>query len=95
MQTTAVGMYAAGRNAALSLYDLSGNVWEWCRNKYDNPADEAVDQSGDWRVMRGGAWYSERAVARVAFRDFNPPHNRNADVGLRLVVRRPPSHPDH
>ncbi len=93
-QTTAVGMYAAGRNAALELYDLSGNVWEWCRNKYDNSADEAVDQSDARRVLRGGAWVDGSRYARAAFRNVSAPASRYYDGGFRLVcVRRPPSPP--
>ncbi|MCP5097209.1 MAG: SUMF1/EgtB/PvdO family nonheme iron enzyme, partial [Chloroflexi bacterium] len=53
-QTTAVGIFADGVNPALNLYDLSGNVWEWCCNKYKNPDDVSVDQSGDMRTLRGG-----------------------------------------
>ena len=55
-RTSPVGMYPGGANKALALYDLSGNVWEWCRNKYKDPADRKVDASGDWRVLRGGSW---------------------------------------
>ena len=85
-QTTAVGMYPAGRNAALGLYDLSGNVWEWCRNKYKNPDDEAVDGSGAWRVLRGGSWFSGADDARAASRyDLTPAH-RSSLFGFRLVV---------
>ncbi|MCA9952234.1 MAG: SUMF1/EgtB/PvdO family nonheme iron enzyme, partial [Anaerolineales bacterium] len=53
-QTTAVGIYPAGMQPTLKLYDLSGNVWEWCRNKYSNLAMETADESGDSRALRGG-----------------------------------------
>jgi len=95
-QTTAVGMYPSGKNTALELYDLSGNVWEWCRNKYKKPGDDTVDDSGDWRVLRGGSWLDFASFVRAAFRnDFNP-GNRYYFIGFRVVVvRRPPSHLDH
>ncbi|NKQ37578.1 MAG: SUMF1/EgtB/PvdO family nonheme iron enzyme [Chloroflexi bacterium] len=76
-QTTAVGLYPAGKNKALNLYDLSGNVWEWCRNKYDNPDDDAMDQSGNWRVLRGGSWYYDALNARAAYRNHDPPTGRD------------------
>jgi hypothetical protein len=59
-QTTAVGLYPSGKNAALDLYDLSGNVWEWCRNRYGKPESdldpERVDMGRASRVLRGGSW---------------------------------------
>ena len=85
-QTTAVGIYPAGRNAALELYDLSGNVWEWCRNKYNTPDVEVVDSSGDWRVLRGGSWRRNAGRARAAYRDYFTPAYRNDYGGFRLVV---------
>ena len=92
-QTTAVGLYPAGKNEALDLYDLSGNVWEWCRNKYDNPYDDAVEQSGDWRVLRGGAWINLQESARVANRNEDLNDRSNRDYGFRVVVvRRSPFH---
>ncbi|HRQ36508.1 MAG TPA: SUMF1/EgtB/PvdO family nonheme iron enzyme [Chloroflexota bacterium] len=90
-QTTAVGLYPSGRNVALDLYDLSGNVWEWCRNKFQNPDKEAVDQSSGWRVWRGGSWINLADDARAACRFNFDPGNRNLDVGFRVVVVRPPS----
>ncbi|MCP4427937.1 MAG: formylglycine-generating enzyme family protein, partial [Chloroflexi bacterium] len=84
-QTTAVGMYPSGQNPALGLYDLSGNVWEWCVNKYD--------EGEDWRVLRGGSWYVNQGGARAAYRDPDFPDARLNDNGVRVVVvRRPPSH---
>lgn len=93
--TTAVGLYPSGRNAALNLYDLSGNVWEWCGNKDDDPQDEAVDGSGHRRVLRGGSWNNYQRNARAAYRSDLTPDARSFFVGFRVVVRRPPSHPDH
>ena len=85
-QTTAVGIYPAGRNAALGLYDLSGNVWEWCRNKYYNPEDEAMDGSVVGRVVRGGSWFYNADVARAASRYYFTPAARDYVGGFRLVV---------
>ena len=85
-QTTAVGIYPAGRNVALGLYDLSGNVWEWCRNKYDKSKDEAIDGSDAWRVLRGGSWYDPADDARAAARLVNSPASRYHYYGFRLVV---------
>ena len=90
-RTTAVGLYPAGANKALDLYDLSGNVWEWCRNKYQNPADTKVDDSGATRTLRGGSWAFNLGRARLAYRFNLPPADRGNGVGFRLVVRRPPS----
>jgi len=97
-QTTPVGMYASGRVVALDLYDLSGNVWEWCRNLYDKPESELdakeVDvRTSDRRVVRGGSFDNDRLGARAAFRLDGSPGNRDGDLGFRVVVvRRSPSH---
>jgi formylglycine-generating enzyme required for sulfatase activity len=91
-QTTAVGIFPMGRQPVLGLYDLSGNVWEWCRNKYDNPKDEQVDHSGASRTLRGGSWYNTSNGCRAAYRYRNYPYNRDTGNGFRVCVRRPPSH---
>lgn len=84
-QTTAVGLYPAGKQPHLDLYDLSGNVWEWCRNKYNNPAMETPDRSGDWRALRGGSWDNQQGLARSSFRDLALPDHRFIHYGFRLV----------
>lgn len=90
-QTTAVGLYLHGINPSLKLYDLSGNVWEWCRNKGEEPDDEQIDESVDGRVLRGGSWSNLRYFARAAYRSYNSPDVRNYDGGFRVVVvGRPP-----
>lgn len=100
-EPTVVGLYPHGANARLNLYDLSGNVWEWCRNRYHSPdedpdVDEA-DISDGWRVLRGGSFNSDADGARTAYRNYGTPGIRHVEVGFRLVVvRRCPSHhPEH
>ncbi len=87
-RTSTVGIYPHGKNESLNLYDLSGNVWEWCQNKYDDPKFALVDQSGDTRVVRGGAWLSNHFNARSAYRGSALPTYRGFNFGFRLV-RRP------
>lgn len=85
-QTTAVGLYPSGRNEALDIYDLSGNVWEWCRNKYRTPTDDQFDDSGDVRVVRGGSWLNDQNYARAGFRFNFVPGFRSNYRGFRVVV---------
>ena len=93
-QTTAVGIYPDGANPTLKLYDLSGNVWEWCRNKYGDPdSPDTMEVDDSRRTLRGGSWNYNSDDARAASRDFNPPAYRYYNFGFRVVVRRP-SHGD-
>ena len=89
--TTAVGLYPQGANEVLGLVDLSGNVWEWCRNKRDDLIDMQIDDSGARRVSRGGSWEDNKEFARVAYRNYPYPMNRDEGHGCR-VVRRSSSH---
>ncbi|MCB0036568.1 MAG: SUMF1/EgtB/PvdO family nonheme iron enzyme, partial [Anaerolineales bacterium] len=91
--TTAVGMYPQGRNEKLDLYDLSGNVWEWCINKWNVPEDSTVDESSASRVLRGGSWSGNQDYARVALRNDDGPYDRDLNFGFRVCCVCPPSRP--
>ncbi|BDI04975.1 SUMF1/EgtB/PvdO family nonheme iron enzyme [Sphaerotilus microaerophilus] len=89
-RTTAVGMYPLGR-AGLDGRggdDLSGNVWEWCLNEYDEPQN--TGPAGEARrVLRGGSWNDPTEYCRASFRHWDTPDGRFNDFGFRLVVSCP------
>ncbi len=73
------------------IYDMYGNVWEWCQDLYgDYPTGSVTDpidtSSGLYRVIRSGSWAGNAQDCRSARRDRNSPANRNVDVGFRLVL---------
>jgi formylglycine-generating enzyme required for sulfatase activity len=75
---------------SLGLYDMSGNVWEWCWDRYGNysgsaQTDPRGPSTGAYRVLWGGSWsYSARYV-RSADRYNTPPSGRSSRIGFRLV----------
>ncbi|MCP4363121.1 MAG: SUMF1/EgtB/PvdO family nonheme iron enzyme [Chloroflexi bacterium] len=89
-KTTPVGQYSPQGDSPYGCVDMSGNVWEWCLNKYETPEDTAVDKSDARRVRRGGSWNVNRGYARAAYRVYFVPVDRLDSIGFRVVVRSSP-----
>ena len=88
--------HAVGKKQAneLGLYDMSGNVWEWCSDLYGDygssaqtdPTGPADPATGSSRVCRGGGWDNSVRGCRVSYRYYGTPDSTYSSIGLRLAL---------
>ena len=73
----------------LGIYDMSGNVWEWCSTKYrfyDAERNAKLGKDGEMYCIRGGAWQLPKTMARVSWRGKRLPDLKNSFGGFRLAL---------
>ena len=102
-ETTPVGYYDGNQTPpgvdmsnGYGLYDMSGNVSEWCWDRYDSnyysyspPSNPTGPASGSLRLCRGGSWEMPPSLLRLTRRGRTLPWNRYGTIGFRVVATRP------
>jgi formylglycine-generating enzyme required for sulfatase activity len=95
-ETKPVGLKAPNE---LDIYDMSGNVWEWCADQWHDSYQGAPNDNSAWvdsidkgadRVFRGGSWDYDALRCRATYRYDLDPSLRSDDIGFRVVLFPPP-----
>jgi formylglycine-generating enzyme required for sulfatase activity len=91
--TTASATVGPRPSNTFGLFDMLGNVWEWCADWYGERfyataplRDPAGPPTGTLRVCRGGSWKNLAGCCRAAYRNALAPHSKSSAVGFRVVV---------
>ncbi|MDB9346869.1 formylglycine-generating enzyme family protein, partial [Nodularia spumigena] len=90
-KTTPVGSFPPN---AFGLYDMHGNLWEWCLDTWHSNYEGAPRDGSAWidndnqkfQMLRGGSWVNYPRSCRSAYRDGSAPDDRNTYLGFRVVV---------
>lgn len=91
-ETTSVGLFPANK---FGLYDMHGNVWEWCEDNWHNSYEGAPTDGSAWlnksdngtsKIIRGGSWLNIPGSCRSAYRLSDSRDNRYNSVGFRVVM---------
>ena len=89
--TSALGCFSKGRSP-FGCEDMAGNVWEWCRNTWQESPHKREDRTkvekkvGSARVVRGGSWYYPAVLCRCSSRSWSFPDCRAGFLGFRVVL---------